>query len=414
VDTTYHYVNSFRKHSRYNVSYFDINARPERPVDFSGYDAVWVNYCARLAFPDYQWEIVKQSVIAYQGPKLVAIQDEYDNTYELRNEIRRLGFDVVLTCIPQTSIEYAYPRAMFPATQFETVLTGYVAEGIPLPDLRPLAERPIAIGYRGRESPFRYGDPVQHKAEIGRRFLQFCRDRGTKVDIAVKEEARIYGRRWFEFMASCRAVLGIESGSNVFDFDGSLYRQELEMRAANPNLTYEQFRPLIEQRQGKIAMGQISPRAFEATALRTALVLMRGRYSDILKPDVHYIPVEPDYSNLDEVMQRIADVSGLQAMADRAYSDLIASGKYSYTAFVGRMDTIIDGVIAKKQFVRATPGAELIDLVSKRPLGRDPFLRRRVQELQAQIDLLRTYQAGFIERWERRLLRLLTSMMGKR
>ena len=96
VDTTYHYLDLFRKHSSFNVTYFDINARLGGPVDLSAYDAIWVNYCARLAFPGYEWEVVKQSVIAYQGPKLVAIQDEYDNTNELRSEIRRIGFDVVL------------------------------------------------------------------------------------------------------------------------------------------------------------------------------------------------------------------------------------------------------------------------------------------------------------------------------
>src|SRR5262245_11643106 len=95
VDTTFRYLDSFRQYSRFNITYFDINARPNPPANFSRYDAVWVNYCARLAFPDCEWEAIKDSLIAYEGPKLVAIQDEYDNTNGLRAEIRRLGFDVV-------------------------------------------------------------------------------------------------------------------------------------------------------------------------------------------------------------------------------------------------------------------------------------------------------------------------------
>ena len=77
------------------------------------FDAILVNYCARLIFPGHVPDFVKQSLAAYRGPKLVAVQDEYDDTNRLHEELRRLGTTVVLDLVPQESLEYVYPRNMF-------------------------------------------------------------------------------------------------------------------------------------------------------------------------------------------------------------------------------------------------------------------------------------------------------------
>ena len=55
-------------------------------------------------------------------------------------------------------------------------------------------------------------------------------------------------------------------------------------------------------------MNQISPKIFEAIRLRTALILFDGSYSDVVKPDAHYIVLKKDYSNIDEVFERLEDI----------------------------------------------------------------------------------------------------------
>ena len=42
-------------------------------------------------------------------------------------------------------------------------------------------------------------------------------------------------------------------------------------------------------------MGQISPKMFEAISLGTVLVMFEGKYSNILKPDLHYISLKKDF-----------------------------------------------------------------------------------------------------------------------
>ena len=46
--------------------------------------------------PHYQ-----EKMRAFGGVKVMAVQDEYDNTNTLKAAIRDLGFDIVLTCVPQ-------------------------------------------------------------------------------------------------------------------------------------------------------------------------------------------------------------------------------------------------------------------------------------------------------------------------
>ena len=380
VPTTHHYVEAFSLHSRFDVHYLCIEDSPAQPVDLSRFDAVWLNYCARLIFPGLVPDTLKESLARYRGPKLVAVQDEYDDTNKLREELRRLGPSVVLTCVPQESLEYVYPRSMFSGVRFETVLTGFISdELLAIEGIRPLAERPIVIGYRGRDLSFRYGDLGRQKAELGLRVREACLSRGVACDIAVDEASRIYGSAWFEFIKSCRVMLGSESGSNVFDFDGSIIELYRKMKAEDPDLRYERFRPFIAEREKEIDMGQLSPRMFEAAAMQTAMVLIRGRYSGLLEPDEHYIALEPDYSNLDYVLRRINDLPAIQAMVERTYRRLIATDAYSYRAYLQRIDDIFERAINDIQ----TPVAQLAlpslepGLVSRRPFGYDPFVIRQ-------------------------------------
>ncbi len=168
---------------------------------------------------------------------------------------------------------------------------------------------------------------------------EICACRGVPADIETSESKRIYGRAWYDFLGRCRATLGTESGSNVLDADGNLRRRIDAALAAQPDMSYEDIHArFIGNRDGAIQMNQISPRVFEAAAMRTGLVLFEGDYSGVLVPDQHYLSLRKDFSNADEVLERLEDTAALGAMIDRAYDHLIASGRFSYQSFVKALD----------------------------------------------------------------------------
>lgn len=352
VQTTLDYLVAFEQFSGFDVSYVHVTQNALVEFDFDAYDVVFHSYCARLCFEGYVSDTYQERLRNFSGVKVLAVQDEYDRTDTLKAAIKKLGFDIVLTCVPQDSLEYVYPRSDFPDVDFITVFTGYVPDNpvAGLPPVKPLADRSIFLGYRGRDIGGRYGRLGFDKFEIGRRMKELCDERGIQTDIAMDEASRIYGAAWFDFVGECRAMLGSESGSNVFDFDGSIDARFKEMTVANGGISpsYADFLPIVEVRDGEIEMGQISPRVFECAIMRTPMVLFKGRYSDAILPNEHYIALYKDFSNLDEVLARLADLPALDAMTQRAFDHLVGSGRFSYRTFYAGVAEAIERRAAAK------------------------------------------------------------------
>jgi hypothetical protein len=344
VSTTAEYLESISRYSEFEVAYVHVTNDAELDFDLNAFDAVFHSYCARLPFDNHLSPDYVRKLKAFRGVKLLAVQDEYDRTGKLRRAMQDIGFHAVLTCVPPAMLEQIYPREMFPETEFIGVLTGYVPENPELrgQSTRRLRERPVVVGYRGRDIGGRYGRLAFEKLEIGRRMREICAERGIPHDIEWTDDKRLYGAVWYEFIGSCRANLGSESGSNVFDFDGAIEAKYAELLAARGGpAPHEEFRVYTDPIETRYDMGQISPRVFEAAALRTPMILFTGRYSGLIEPDEHYIELKKDFSNIDSVLSRLDDLEALEAMADRAYDRLVVSGEFSYRQFVELIDRTI-------------------------------------------------------------------------
>jgi hypothetical protein len=122
-------------------------------------------------------------------------------------------------------------------------------------------------------------------------------------------------------------------------------------------------------------MNQISPRIFEAILCRTALVLFEGQYSGVITPWVHFIPLKKDFSNVNDVIDKVQDDTFLRQLTDRAYHDIIDSGRYSYRSFIGNFDHLISRYVRKGgrlglvSVVRAVQSKSGLDAPSLRSVG---------------------------------------------
>jgi hypothetical protein len=118
-------------------------------------------------------------------------------------------------------------------------------------------------------------------------------------------------------------------------------------------------------------MNQVSPKIFEAIRLRTALVLFEGEYSGAVEAGRHYIPLARDFSNVDEVFTKLDDLDFLTALTERAFHEIIESGRYSYRAFVEGVDNHLDSYAnarPRAQF-RSVPTLAIYDGDSFVPLS---------------------------------------------
>jgi hypothetical protein len=353
VNTIRDYCEAFDLFSKHRFCYASVNKASDsnllgptgENLDYSGFDVLMIHYSARVAY----WEktiddMVIEAIRKFSGYKILFIQDEYDHTETAREKISDLGIHEVFTCVPDPFIGLVYPAERFPGVTFTSFLTGYLPPSLENnPDVIPLAERPYHIVYRGRPLPYYYGSLGQEKWLIGKNVKAACEARSIPHDIEWAEGERIYGNQWNWFLHSGRATLGTESGSNVFDPDGVIRENVDAALQENPHLSYEEARTrFFKEDNLGVKMNQISPKIFEFIAARTVLILYEGEYSGVLQPNVHYLPLKKDESNLAEILDTLNDLAKLQELVDRAYADIVEGGKHNYRTFVGEVDAILD------------------------------------------------------------------------
>jgi hypothetical protein len=322
--------------SRHRVHVFDAvgNAGAAGRIDLDAFDAVVVHYTVVITLDTYLPPVLAEKIAGYDGLKIQFIQDEYRWIDAITARMRELGIDVIFTLVPEREVSKVYGERVPRATTI-TTLAGYVPEELVGRATPPLAARPVDVGYRGRSVPYWLGRLAQDKVDIGRGFLARSRAYGLRCDIAWGESDRIYGERWNEFLLSCKATLGTESGASIADFDGTLQQRTDAYLAEHPGASFEQVeRELLAPYEDNVRINVISPRMFEAAALRTAMVLFPGEYSGAIEPWTHYVPLEKDFSNMDEVVERLRDLPWLESLAERAHEDVVASGRYSLQTFV--------------------------------------------------------------------------------
>ena len=335
------YVRAFGTYSEHHIHYYDMDSGP-LDLELVPFDCIVFNYCFWARCLSVA-PAVRERVARFTGLKIAILQDEYDYFLWHVATVSALGIDTIVTCVPEVHWRDVYRGKAFDKVEFVNALTGYVPDNLlQLPKPKPLADRTWAVGYRSRPVPFVYGRLTQEKLLIGQRMKQICAERGVSANIEVTEESRIYGDAWPLFIGDCRTMLGTESGSNVFDFDGSLKPAVQAYLRAQPDADFETvYQRFLAGHDGKIQMNQVSPRIFETIAMQTGLVLFEGAYSGVVRPWEHFIPLKKDFSNVDQVLAAVADVDGVEAMTRRAYEAVIAPGKYHFRHFVQRLDAHI-------------------------------------------------------------------------
>jgi hypothetical protein len=278
---------------------------------------------------------------AVDSYKIAFFQDEHHYCQERFAFLNRFEVGSVYTLLDPLHWDEVY-RKHTRVTRLTHTLTGYLSGDLverARSWVRPDEQRTIDVGYRARRLPFYMGRGGQEKADIAERFIERSRGSGLVLDIAVGEGSRIYGDSWWTFLANCRGVLGVEAGVSVFDLDGSARAACDALLRTEPRLTFEDVAArVLFQRDGRIQYRTISPRHFEAAALRVTQILFEGTYNGVLEPWKHYLPLKKDFSNYEEVVAAFHDPTMRTALTDRTYSDVVESGRWTYERFIAGFD----------------------------------------------------------------------------
>ena len=307
---------------------------------FDNFDVVAIHHSLR--YDPKRHFLLKSRLNQFSGKKILFLQDEYLYTGRNIEFIQDVNFDLVFSCVPKQHIKKIYGNSLTIKRRFISILTGYVKDWeLNQKFIKPTESRKIDLGYRGREPEFSWGSLVREKFIFPKKILKELHNCQIKTDISFRDKDRIYGKKWIDFNQECKAMLGTESGSNLFDFNNDLIETEKKLKLKNPNLTFEEYLIVLKSmgyHECEKLMNQISPRIFEAIENKTLLVLMEGEYSGVITPKKHYFSLKKDLSNLNEMIKLLKDNNKIQKIVDRAYKDIISSKKYGYKAYVNKIE----------------------------------------------------------------------------
>jgi hypothetical protein len=342
ASTVMEHVGSFRRHSR--LPLWEVNTDTGFPeglaeVEFSALLLHYSVFGMGLYWLDEGWRRYIRGTSAY---KVAFFQDECTRCRRRFRFLDEHCIDCVYTCLEPSEFDKVYGRYTR-VPRLVSNIPGYVSDDLVEAGRRfaiPDERRTIDVGYRGRPLPPYLGRGALEKHSIGVRFGELAADSGLCLDLAGGESDRLYGDDWYRFMANCRCVLGVESGASAFDLEDEVLEEFTRLQREQGEVALEDLESL-RRWEDRVYYRTISPRHFEAAALRVCQILFEGRYSGILEPMVHYVPLRKDLSNIEDVIGLIKQPDVRRELTERGYRDLIASGDWSYRRFVQGVDNLL-------------------------------------------------------------------------
>lgn len=234
-----------------------------------------------------------------------------------------------------------------------------------------LDARPVEIGTRVARYLPHLGDDDRNR--IADRFVELGRTGCLTIDIS---NQRFNRAGWTAFLNRCKGTVSTEAGSWYLERDDatvSAVRKFIREQSGGLEIAHDSkllrvgfalprplrrlasrafraiggryehqpvLRPQQEQDIHRIFFAHkprppiygkcISSRHFDAAGTKTCQLMFRGRFNDILEADKHYLALDHDFANLDEVLRRFKDSGERRAVADRAYEHVMERHTYSH------------------------------------------------------------------------------------
>jgi hypothetical protein len=197
----------------------------------------------------------------------------------------------------------------------------------------PDCGRNTDIGFVGDIYPPFIGD--RERTDFIEWFESHGASYGLICDIRRKRTAR---EEWCRFLNGCKAVIGAESGTYYLNERGKLLDRARLYCLANPQADFAHVYDRFYREQPRIISGKaISSRHFEPIGTKTCQILLEGSYNGLLLPDVHYIAVKADYSNIGDAIERFKDETYCSTIIEQAYDHAMSHHTHAH-----RVDAIID------------------------------------------------------------------------
>ncbi len=255
-------------------------------------------------------------------PLIAFIGNEYDILPEKKKLLTSLNIDYICTQLPVDVATWLYediksarvipmPHALNPKKYFDQEI-----------------ERPNVLGFIGSLHPLWIGDNDRTC------LIQQVNELMIELDILGLIDTtgrKLPSSQWAKFLNQSIGTIGAESGTHYLDKSGQLLMIAKEIMKSNPSMDFPEIygrvfeSPLLEVRSAKC----VSSRHFEPIGTKTCQLLLEGSYNGILMPDIHYIAINKDKSNLKDSIIKLLDPDCYMYIINSAYESVINCHTYS-------------------------------------------------------------------------------------
>lgn len=286
-------------------------------------------------WPEIKARIVR--LLSASKRRVLLPQDDYTFSSRLDDLAIEAKIDTVWTPLPMDSV--LYPKAVSRGVKFMKCLTGYIEDSsLPLyvSHSKSFEDRQIDLGQRVSALPSSFGVVGERKSKITRVMAEEFKARGLRVDVSFDSRDVLIGDEWLRFLGNSRFTVSRKGGSSIADTQFRLTESLQQLRDLFSWLP-ESFLSRLASKRGVVygSWEEVSPRLFEAAAMGVCQILEEDNYLDgALKPWVHYIPLDSDFGNLEQIFSFIKQEEQVRLMIARSKEALIDSGEFSYKTFV--------------------------------------------------------------------------------
>ena len=270
-------------------------------------------------------ELLKDYFKSRKGKLLMFVGNEYCLMPEKIRFINEVGVDYVASQLPEDAARWLYGDCsnskllLVPHALNEKIYRSYQEQH----------PRPIDIGFIGDRYSYAIGDVERTK--LAEYFSQNSLSQKLSIDIRIGRKLRIPRDEYVKFLNSTRGTIGAESGTYYLEKTDKTQKKVEAFLSRCPKATFaEVYKRFFEHHPKPVNGKAISSRHFEAIGTKTCQILLEGRYNDILKPDMHYISLKKDYSNMDEVLEKFGDQDFVMGILENTYEYVLENHTYQH------------------------------------------------------------------------------------
>jgi hypothetical protein len=226
--------------------------------------------------------------------------------------VRELQVEYVASQLPQDIADWLYADCEAKVISVPHALN----ECIFRPEIG-LKDRQIDIGARSYDYPWFLGDRERYNIF---QFFSNLKSNSLVLDISLDPGRRFDRTGWARFLNACKGTIGTEAGTSFLENDDRTRHAVEKFLRQHPSATFDEIhKKFFVEYVNPVSGKCISSRHFDAIGTKTCQIMFPGRFNDILVADEHYIALNRDFSNIQDVLGRFMDVNYRQRMVDRTY-----------------------------------------------------------------------------------------------